>query len=173
MSGRRDESGAGTGERLAADVVSVLGAAGQTLATAESLTAGLVGAALGAVPGASAVYRGGVISYALEVKSALLGVDPDLLARCGAVDPEVARQMADGARRACAADWAVSTTGVAGPEPHGGQPVGTVWIGVAGPDGALARELGLSGDRRQIRRASAEAALEMLLEEQRKSLRTR
>ncbi len=100
------------------------------VATAESLTGGDVGGAICTVPGASAYYRGGVISYAYEVKAQVLGVDAQLLAREGAVHPAVAVQMAVGAARVCGADYAVSTTGVAGPDPADGQPVGTVYIGV-------------------------------------------
>ena len=99
------------------------------VATAESLTGGDVGGAICTVPGASAYYRGGVISYAYEVKARVLGVDAQLLATEGAVNPEVAAQMAAGAARVCGADYAVSTTGVAGPDPADGQPVGTVFIG--------------------------------------------
>ena len=95
------------------------------VATAESLTGGDVGGAICTVPGASAYYRGGVISYAYEVKAQVLGVDAQLLAREGAVHPAVAVQMAVGAARVCGADYAVSTTGVAGPDPADGQPVGT------------------------------------------------
>ena len=94
----------------------------------------------------------------------MLGVDARLLDSAGSVDPEVARQMALGARRACGADLAVSTTGVAGPAAHDGKPVGTVFIGWAGPDGSGARELRLDGDRMRIRAASREAALGLLLE---------
>ena len=92
------------------------------VATAESLTGGDVGGAICTVPGASAYYRGGVISYAYEVKARVLGVDAQLLATEGAVNPEVAAQMAAGAARVCGADYAVSTTGVAGPDPADGQP---------------------------------------------------
>lgn len=135
-----------------------------TLATAESLTAGQVAAAIADVPGASAALRGGVVAYHNEVKAGVLGVDAGLLHSAGSVDPEVARQMAVGARRACGADLAVSTTGVAGPAAHDGKPVGTVFVGWAGPDGSGARELKLGGDRRRIRAASGEAALGLLLE---------
>lgn len=134
-----------------------------TVATAESLTAGLVAAALADVPGSSAVLRGGVVSYHNDVKSALLGVDPVLLATSGSVDAEVARQMAVGARSACGSDLAVSTTGVAGPAAHDGQGVGTVFIGYAGPAGSGAERLHLTGDRQAIRAASRDAALARLL----------
>lgn len=135
---------------------------GLTIATGESLTAGMVAAALAAVPGASAVLRGGVVSYHREVKVSLLAVDPELLNRVGAVDPEVARQMATGARTACGADIGVATTGVAGPEPHEGKAVGTVVVAVVAPDVSIVREYRFEGTRAQIRGASCEAALELL-----------
>ena len=102
---------------------------GLTIATAESLTGGDVGGTICTVAGASEYYRGGVISYASAVKASVLGVNEELLAKNGSVDPEVARQMAQGTARICGADYGVSTTGVAGPEPHDGKPVGTVfWV---------------------------------------------
>lgn len=102
-----------------------------TIATAESLTAGMIAATLADVPGASAVLRGGVVSYCNEVKQQLLGVSAQLLNTVGAVDPGVAAAMAEGALISCGADLAVSATGVAGPEAHQGKPVGTVYIGFA------------------------------------------
>ena len=106
----------------AADVLAALGQAGLSLAVAESLTGGLLAATLVDVPGASAVFRGGVIAYATDVKATLLGVDPALLAERGPVDPQVAAQMATGVRVRLGADVGVSTTGVAGPDPQDGQP---------------------------------------------------
>ncbi|WP_255405603.1 MULTISPECIES: CinA family protein [Sinomonas] len=135
---------------------------GATAATAESLTAGLVAAALAEVPGASGMLRGGVVSYASEVKAALLGVSPELLAEAGSVDAEVARQMAQGARAACGADYAVATTGAAGPEPHDGKPVGTVFVAVAGPHSTSVREHLFHGGRADIRSAATQAALAAL-----------
>ncbi len=123
---------------LARELVSRAAAAGLTVATAESLTAGLVAATIADVPGASAVLRGGVVSYAVEVKARVLGVDAAWLAEHGPVDPRVAEEMAIGAARVCDADLGVSTTGVAGPEPHGGREVGTVYLGVA-VQGSVAR----------------------------------
>ena len=104
---------------------------GVTLATGESLTAGALCGHLAEVPGVSAVLRGGIVAYCNEVKQRLLGVDAELLSAQGAVDPEVAAQMAVGAAQATGAVLGISTTGVAGPEPHQGKPVGTVYIGVA------------------------------------------
>jgi nicotinamide-nucleotide amidase len=148
----------------ASEVVARLGAAGWTLAVAESLTGGLLGGAVTAVPGASVVFRGGVTAYATPLKAQLLGVPAELLAEAGAVDPRVALGMAEGVRRLMAADWGLSTTGVAGPTPQDGHPVGTVFIGCAGPDGSVSRQLSLTGDRAQIRGASVAGALDLLLE---------
>lgn len=136
--------------------------AGQTLATAESLTAGLVAAQIAEVPGASAVLRGGVVAYASEVKVALLGVPAELLDRSGAVDPQVACAMAAGARRACGSDWGAATTGVAGPGSHEGKPEGTVFVAVSGPGREEVRELALSGTRQDIRRQSVAQVLALL-----------
>ncbi|KAA0974411.1 CinA family protein [Paeniglutamicibacter gangotriensis] len=142
----------------------VLGAkaAGLSLATAESLTAGMIAATIAEVPGASAVLTGGIISYSNAVKVSLLGVEEALLGERGSVDGEVARQMAQGARTACDADLAVSATGVAGPEAHDGQPVGTVFLGWADGSGSGFIEHHFSGDRAQVRARSTLAALDLL-----------
>jgi nicotinamide-nucleotide amidase len=158
---------------VAAEVLRLLGERGWTLAVAESLTGGLVAADLAAVPGASKSFRGSVTAYATPLKHELLGVDAALLAARGAVDPEVARQMATGVRDRLGADWGISTTGVAGPDPQDGQPVGTVFVAVAGPGGtavgAEAAELRLAGDRTAIRTASVSAVLELLAARLRRS----
>ncbi|HET9658455.1 MAG TPA: CinA family protein [Kineosporiaceae bacterium] len=143
-------------------MIAGLTAAGQTLAVAESLTGGLLAARLVDVPGASAVLRGGVVAYATDLKHRLLGVDPDLLAARGAVDPEVAAQMATGVLARLGADWGLATTGVAGPDPQDGKAPGTVYVAVAGP-GAQVRALHLPGDRPRIRDATVAAALELLV----------
>ncbi len=132
------------------------------LATAESLTAGMIAATLAEVPGASAVLRGGIVSYSSDVKAQVLGVDAGLLESNGSVDPEVARQMAVGAQRVCQADAAVSATGVAGPAAHDGKSVGTVFIGWAIGDQSGAREHHFVGDRAQIREQSTNAAISQL-----------
>ena len=142
---------------------------GMTLAVAESLTGAALSAAIVAVPGASDVLNGAVVAYATPVKSSLLGVDPELLEARGPVDPDVARQMAIGARAALAvdgrpADTGLATTGVAGPTAQGGQPVGTVHIGVSVGERVLSRRFLFAGDRAAIRAATVEAALELLLE---------
>ncbi|WP_329414264.1 CinA family protein [Streptomyces sp. NBC_00704] len=157
----------------AADVVRLLTVRGETLAVAESLTGGLVAAEITSVPGASKVFRGSVTAYATELKHRLLGVDPGLLAARGAVDAQVAAQMAAGARTALDADWAVATTGVAGPDPQDGQPVGTVFVAVDGPcgtdrgsaGGGKVEALRLNGDRAEIRRESVRSVLALLLRE--------
>jgi len=157
---------------VAAGVLELLVARGEAVAAAESLTGGLVAAALTAAPGSSRGFRGSVTAYATELKRELLGVDGGLLAERGAVDPEVARQMAEGVRAALGAAWGLSTTGVAGPEPQDGQPVGTVFTAVAGPDGAsVTRELSLRGDRAEIRSASVLGALTLLRAELAKNAR--
>lgn len=154
---------------VARDVVELLAGRGQSIAVAESLTGGLLVAELVSVPGASAVVRGGVVAYATPLKHALLGVDAALLAERGAVDAEVARQLAAGARERLAVDGAaasvgLATTGVAGPEPQDGHPVGEVWLGLAIGDRVDARRLDLTGDRAAIRAETVAASLSWLLE---------
>lgn len=150
----------------AAEVVAALRRRGETLATAESLTGGLVGAALTAIPGASQVYRGGLITYATELKATLAGVAPAILAADGPVAATTAAELARGAARVCGASWGVATTGVAGPEEQDGHPVGQVYVAVAsGVGDPLVRELSLTGDRRTIRRSTVGAALELLADQ--------
>jgi nicotinamide-nucleotide amidase len=132
-----------------------------TIAVAESLTGGQLAAALTSVPGASAVFRGSVTAYATDLKASILGVDTTLLAEHGAVHAEVARQMAEGVRRLCGADVGLATTGVAGPEPQDGQPVGTVYTAVATPDGTSSRQWWFTGSRARIQCCSTAAALNM------------
>ena len=117
------------------------------------------------VAGSSACMRGGIVSYATDLKSALLGVDVDLLARCGPVDAEVARQMASGVAAACGSDVGISTTGVAGPSEQNGIAVGTVFVAVISPRQrfGVVRELALPGDRRAVRDQTVAVALEVLL----------
>ncbi len=134
----------------------------QTVAAAESLTGGLVTARLVDTPGASAVVRGGVVAYATDLKASVLGVDDELLSTHGAVDPEVASRMAVGVRRVLGADWGLATTGVAGPDPQDGMPVGTVYVAVAGPSGITVERLELGGGRAAIRAATVEAVLDLL-----------
>lgn len=144
---------------LAPELVALLVARAATIAVAESLTGGLVGAALTDVPGASAVFRGGITAYATDVKAALLEVDDDLLDSHGPVSAEVAAAMARGARRQLGATYGLATTGVAGPGPEAGQEPGTVFVAIAGPDGERGRRCRFSGDRTMIRKQAVAAAL--------------
>jgi nicotinamide-nucleotide amidase len=155
-------SGTRSGE-LARTAVGLLIERGETIASAESLTGGLVAAALTSVPGASAAFRGGIVAYATDLKAAVLGVPDDLLEQRGAVDPAVAEAMAEGARSRLGTTVGISTTGVAGPDPADGKQVGTVFVAVAGPGGVVSRELALTGDRQAIRAASVESALDLLV----------
>jgi nicotinamide-nucleotide amidase len=147
---------------LVADVVALLASRGQTVATAESLTAGLVAAALTTVPGASAVVRGGLVVYATDLKASLAGVSAELLAEHGAVHPDVAAALADSARRVCGADWGLGLTGVAGPDPQDGVPPGTVYLGIARSDVVTSSSLDLTGDRHAIRAAAVLAAIDAI-----------
>jgi nicotinamide-nucleotide amidase len=140
-----------------------------TVAVAESLTGGLLVADLIRIPGASRVVRGGVVAYATDLKSALLGVDADILSSRGPVDPDVAEQMAAGAREQLRdgtgpASWGISTTGVAGPGPQDGHPAGTVFVGLAASGSRTSHRLLLQGDRDSVRRQTVEAAIRLLLE---------
>ena len=148
----------------AARVLAALRERGETVATAESLTGGLVGALLTAVPGSSQSYVGGVISYATRLKQSLLGVAPDTLATRGPVAAPTAAEMAVGVARRCEADWGVATTGVAGPDPQDGHPVGEVYVAAAHPAGdrVEVRALRLTGGRTAIREAAAAQALDLL-----------
>ena len=139
---------------------------GYTLATAESCTGGAIGATLTAIPGASAVYAGGIISYCNEVKNKLLGVPTSMLETYGAVSAPVAEAMAVGARTALNTDAAVSVTGLAGPNgDEFGHPVGTVYIGYADARHSLSRHFRFTGDREAVRTQAVEAALQLVLEE--------
>jgi PncC family amidohydrolase len=153
----------GRAESLARELHRTLAAQGATLAVAESLTGGAVGATITAVAGVSTTFRGGVVAYATDVKTALLGVDAALLRRVGAVDPEVARQMAYGVRDRLGAAYGLATTGVAGPDPQDGHLPGEVHLALAGPSGVEVRSLALAGDRAQVREQAVRAALELAL----------
>ncbi|MGP4114197.1 CinA family protein [Streptomyces sp. 4N509B] len=149
---------------VAAEALDLLVRRGQTLAVAESLTGGLVAAALTDVPGASRAFRGSVTAYATDVKREVLGVDGGLLAERGPVDAEVAGGLAAGARRLLAADWGLATTGVAGPGPQDGVPAGTVYVAVSRPGsgGVVAQRLRIPGDRAVVRAGSVRAVLALL-----------
>jgi nicotinamide-nucleotide amidase len=144
---------------VAEQVLEALAGRGETLASAESLTGGLLAARLTDVPGASRSFVGGVVSYATRVKVELLDVPDAVVQRHGVVSQECAVAMAQGVRTRLGATWGLATTGVAGPDEQDGHPVGTVWIAVAGPSGVAARLLALTGDRLAIRQATCDAVL--------------
>ena len=158
----------------AAAVLDLLVGRDATLATAESLTGGMLAGRVTSVPGASRAYVGGVVGYATEVKQDLLGVPEALVERHGVVSPECARAMAEGVRRLLGATYALSTTGVAGPDAQEDRPVGTAFVGVAGPDVLTVVSLELSGTREQIRERTCDealAALEGILRKEEPGLR--
>jgi len=148
---------------VAEKLVALLAAQNLTCATAESCTGGGVGSAITAVPGSSAVFLGGVISYANEVKRDVLGVSEETLASVGAVSSETAAQMAEGARRLLKADLAVSLTGIAGPDGGSAEkPVGLVWFGLATKAGVRTEKAIFAGDRARVREQAVLHALGML-----------
>ena len=155
----------------AARIIARLTTEGASVALAESLTGGLVCAALTSIPGASACVAGGVVTYAARLKSELLGVDADLLERRGAVDPQVAAQMAEGVRERLGSTYGVATTGAAGPDDApggteaGSVPAGTVYAAIAGPRGTQVSKLVLPGSRDDIRDQTVAAVLTSLSEE--------
>ena len=147
----------------AAQVVAVLRERGESVGTAESLTGGLVCAALTDVPGASAAVRGAVVAYAAAVKEAVLGVPAQVVREHGTVSQECAEAMALGGARALGVDWCVATTGVAGPDPSEGHPVGTVHLALAHGEQVVGHQvLTLRGHRDDIRAGTVTAALELL-----------
>jgi nicotinamide-nucleotide amidase len=162
----------GEGASLASAVLSRLATLGWTLGVAESCTGGLLGARLTAVPGSSATFLGGVISYANEVKTSMLGVPAVTLQAEGAVSEPVARSMAEGAARAAEASVGVAITGVAGPgggSPH--RPVGTVWFGLVSPaTGTVAERVQFPGGRDEIRHRAAQHALRLIYQAAEKGL---
>ena len=149
---------------VAEELVELLKANGLTCATAESCTGGGVGSAITAVPGSSAVFAGGIISYANDVKERVLGVPAETLATVGAVSSETAAQMAKGARELLRVDLAVSLTGIAGPDGGSAEkPVGLVWFGLATPSGVRTEKAIFQGDRARIRAQAVTHALGMLM----------
>jgi nicotinamide-nucleotide amidase len=148
---------------LAARVHRALLERGETVAAAESLTAGLFCATLATVPGASATLRGGAVVYATELKTVLAGVPADLLAAHGPVSPETAGALAEGIRARCGATWGVGLTGVAGPDPVDGHGAGRVYLGLADGRRTDVVQLDLAGDRQAVREGSVAAAFEGLL----------
>nr|WP_240394064.1 nicotinamide-nucleotide amidohydrolase family protein [Corynebacterium lactis] len=159
-------------DEATADLIRLLADRGETLSAAESLTAGLFCATVASVPGASAVLRGGVVTYATDVKHLLADVDLDVLEEFGPVAEITARHMALGVSRRVRSDWAVSLTGVAGPSMQDGHPVGEVWCGIKRPGDDNAADvlvtrlpIGAGLSRNQIRSVSVELAVEALVEQ--------
>ncbi|WP_035931073.1 competence/damage-inducible protein A [Pseudofrankia saprophytica] len=153
----------GTDDDTLAGVIGAhLAACQGTVAVAESLTGGRLAAAFTATPGASAYFRGGVVAYATDAKASVLGVDEAVLATDGAVSARTAAAMAAGVRDLFGATWGLATTGVAGPEEQEGKPVGTLHLGLAGPDGTVTRSLRLPGDRPLIQTFAVVQALDVL-----------
>ena len=148
---------------LATEVIRLLTLSGETVAAAESLTGGLVAAALTDVPGASNAFRGGVVAYATELKAQLLGVDVGILKKHGPVYAPVAAAMAEGVRNRLGATIGVSTTGVAGPGPADGHPAGTVHVAVSLAGDTVVRTMALVGTRDEVRRLTVEQVLGLLL----------
>ena len=146
----------------AAEVHERLAAVAATVAVAESLTGGLLGATLTAIPGSSRTFRGGVIAYATDLKERLLDVPGPLLDAEGAVSAHVAAAMAAGVRDTLQSTYGVALTGVAGPDPQDGNPPGTVFVAVAGPGDGQVRELAVDGDRQAVRAAAVDAAIDLL-----------
>ncbi|MDO5735893.1 MAG: CinA family protein [Propionibacteriaceae bacterium] len=151
----------------AAELIKLMTRRSVSLSTCESLTGGGLGAAITAVPGASAVFRGALVTYARDLKTALAGVDEELVDTEGVVNELTAIQMALGAQSKCDSDWAIATTGVAGPTEIDGQSVGTVWFAVVGPSVGMSprpqyTELKhFEGDRESVRQQAIEHALQM------------
>jgi nicotinamide-nucleotide amidase len=154
-----DPPGDGVPHRLHAALL----ARGETVAAAESLTAGLFCATLATVPGASATLRGGAVVYATDLKATLAGVPRAVLDAHGAVSPQTAAALAEGVRERCTATWGVGLTGVAGPDPADGYGPGTVYLGLAGPGGTDVVRLDLAGDRQAVRAGAVTTAMAELL----------
>lgn len=152
-------------DSLEAQMGSILRARGLKIAFAESCTGGLLGNRVTNVPGSSEYFLGSLVAYAYEAKANLLGVSWDTLNTHGAVSQETVLEMARGAQRGFQADIAVSISGIAGP--GGGtptKPVGTVWLALVAPEGEWTRQFHFSGSREEIKAASADAALQLVLD---------
>ncbi len=147
----------------AARVLEVLAERAETLATAESLTGGMLASGLTDVPGASRSFVGGVVSYATRTKVEVLGVPSGLVEAHGVVSRACAEAMATGVRDRLGATWGLATTGVAGPDTQDGHPVGTVWVAAAGPSTVEARLLALRGDRTAIREGACAEVLSLIV----------
>lgn len=143
-----------------------------SVSTAESLTGGLVCAALVAVPGASDVVRGSIVAYTTDAKTDVLGVPADLITQYGTVDEHVASSMANATRRRFGSTYGLATTGVAGPDPSEGKPAGTVHIAIAGPEGTESWLLDLAGDRDMIRNSTVSELLSRFVDRVREASRS-
>jgi nicotinamide-nucleotide amidase len=152
----------GVDQELVHGIVRVLRDRAETVATAESLTGGLVCAVLTSVPGSSAVVRGGLVVYATELKASLAGVAGNALHQYGSVHPVIAEQLAQGALRRCRASWGLGLTGVAGPDPQDGVSPGTVHIGLADVSRTVVRTVHTGGDRHEVRSTAVRDALNLL-----------
>jgi nicotinamide-nucleotide amidase len=157
-------SGPGPGTSTVQRVHEALLARRETVAAAESLTAGLFCATLASVPGASATLRGGAVVYATDLKTTLAGVPADLLAAHGPVSEPAAAALAEGIRSRCGANWGIGLTGVAGPDPVDGHAPGRVYLGLSDGLVTVVHELDLPGDRAQVRAAAVETAFRRLLD---------
>ncbi|MCP2378392.1 CinA family protein [Cutibacterium modestum] len=150
-----------TADEKAHRLVTLLSEHGLTAATCESLTAGLVAATITTVPGASAVFRGGLVTYASDLKNTLAGVDARWIAQNGVINSITAAQMTLGCRKVCGADVGMACTGVAGPDPQDGEQAGTVFIAVVYRGAPVVRHLQLEGSREEIRRGTVERLLDL------------
>ena len=143
---------------LATEIIETLRQRNETLSTAESLTAGAVSSALVTIAGASDVFVGGITAYRDEIKISHLDIDPALIANHSSISEQCAVEMAKGAMKSFGTTWAISTTGVAGPNPLDGHPVGAVWVAIEGPVSQTI-ELALSGERESVRNATTASAI--------------
>ncbi|CAB5241195.1 MAG: nicotinamide-nucleotide amidohydrolase family protein [Actinobacteria bacterium] len=143
---------------LATEIIETLRQRNETLSTAESLTAGAVSSALVTIAGASDVFVGGITAYRDEIKISHLDIDPALIAKHSSISEQCAIEMAKGAMKSFGTTWAISTTGVAGPNPLDGHPVGAVWVAIEGPVSQTI-ELALSGERESVRNATTASAI--------------
>ena len=143
---------------LATEIIETLRQRNETLSTAESLTAGAVSSALVTIAGASDVFVGGITAYRDEIKISHLDIDPALIAEHSSISEQCAIEMAKGAMKSFGTTWAISTTGVAGPNPLDGHPVGAVWVAIEGPVSQTI-ELALSGERESVRNATTASAI--------------
>ncbi len=143
---------------LTTEIIHVLRERNETLCTAESLTAGALSSAIVRISGASDIFVGGLTAYRDEIKISHLHIDPILIEEHTSVSEQVAVAMARGARESFGTTWAISTTGVAGPNPLDGHPVGVVWVAIEGPISQTI-ELSLSGERESVRNAATASAI--------------